>query len=152
MLLKSFSKFMLSAVAQEGNVTDSDHPDIAIPLWYLSSSFSSPESYSAFSEVLSLQGNGTPCHYVDDSPTKDVDNNFVGEYSLAADFKIHRELDKLSDLELVIQEIEGLSNKNSSDDITSSSLRLISVSDTILVFDVIFNISFSPSVAVYIPF
>ena len=94
MLLKSFSKFMLSAVAQEGNVTDSDHPDIAIPLWYLSSSFSSPESYSAFSEVLSLQGNGTPCHYVDDSPTKDVDNNFVGEYSLAADFKIQRELDK----------------------------------------------------------
>ena len=57
-----------------------------------------------------------------------------------------------TDLELVIQEIEGLSNKNSSDDITSSSLRLISVRNTILVFDVIFNMSFSPSVAVYIPF
>lgn len=127
--MNSLSIFLRQATSDPQSSTSSLH-DTAIPLWYLSTSFSAPESFKAFEGLLSGRASETAsrtCVWVPDG--NDETEHFAGTFPLVADPKDKLPVtESLHDLARIAADIERLAETESRlDDHGAGPTRLISV-------------------------
>lgn len=109
--------------------------DMPVPLWYMASSFASPEAFEAFSNVL-------PLHRTSRNLRRDTrvwrdgyllemddEDDFFGTYTFSGLSDDSGPSSTFHDLEAVVAEIERLGDTNSTDNQAAGGARLSFVSN-----------------------